>query len=168
MPATNPGTIVGTVGYMSPEQAHGRPLDFRSDQFSLGAILYELATGHPAFAGENALDTMTAIVREEPRPVQDYNRQAPAAFCHVVERLLAKDPAKRYDSTRDAAYDLHNIYDAFASTVAAGEIPRPPLLKRRTLMAGALIAAILMVGGAGRKWGIDAKLARRFPRIPLW
>ena len=149
MPATNPGTIVGTVGYMSPEQAHGRPLDFRSDQFSLGAILYELATGHPAFAGENALDTMTAIVREEPRPIQDYNRQAPPSFCHVVEKLLAKDPAKRYDSTRDAAHDLHNIYDAFASTMAAGEIPKPPLVKRRTLMAAALIAAILIVGGAG-------------------
>jgi serine/threonine-protein kinase len=149
MPATNPGTIVGTVGYMSPEQAHGRPLDFRSDQFSLGAILYELATGQAAFAGENALDTMTAIVREEPRPIQDYNRQAPAAFCHVVEKLLAKDPAKRYDSTRDAARDLHNIYDAFASTMAAGEIPKPPLVKRRTLMAAALIAAILIVGGAG-------------------
>jgi serine/threonine-protein kinase len=149
MPATNPGTIVGTVGYMSPEQAHGRPLDFRSDQFSLGAILYELATGHAAFAGENALDTMTAIVREEPRPIQDYNRQAPAAFCHVVERLLAKDPAKRYDSTRDAARDLHNIYDAFASTIAAAEIPKPPLVKRRTLMAAALVAAILIVGGAG-------------------
>ena len=149
LPATNPGTIVGTVGYMSPEQAHGRPLDFRSDQFSLGAILYELATGHPAFAGENALDTMTAIVREEPRPIQDFNRQAPAAFCHVVEHLLAKDPAKRYDSTRDAARDLHNIYDAFASTMAAGEIPKPPLVRRRTMMAGALIAAILVVGGAG-------------------
>ncbi len=149
MPATNPGTIVGTVGYMSPEQAHGRPLDFRSDQFSLGAILYELATGKPAFAGENALDTMTAIVREEPKPITDFNRQCPAAFIHVVERLLSKDPARRYDSTRDAARDLHNIHDAFASTIAADEIPRPPLVKRRTLMAAALIAAILIVGGAG-------------------
>jgi len=149
MPATNPGTIVGTVGYMSPEQAHGRPLDFRSDQFSLGAILYELATGKAAFAGENALDTMTAIVREEPKPIADYNRQAPPAFAHVVERLLAKDPTRRYDSTRDAARDLHNIHDAFASTMAAGEVPRPPLVKRRTLMAFALIAAILIVGGAG-------------------
>jgi tetratricopeptide (TPR) repeat protein len=146
---TNPGTIVGTVGYMSPEQAHGRPLDFRSDQFSLGAILYELATGKAAFAGENALDTMTAIVREEPKPISDFNRQAPAAFVHVVERLLAKDPAHRYDSTRDAARDLHNIHDAFASTIAADEIPRPPLVKRRTLMASALVAAILIVGAAG-------------------
>ena len=142
MPATNPGTIVGTVGYMSPEQAHGRPLDFRSDQFSLGAILYELATGKAAFAGENALDTMTAIVREEPKPITDFNRQAPAAFVHVVERLLSKDSTGRYDSTRDAARDLHNIHDAFASTMAAGEVPRPPLVKRRTLMAFALIAAI--------------------------
>jgi tetratricopeptide (TPR) repeat protein len=149
MPATNPGTIVGTVGYMSPEQAHGRPLDFRSDQFSLGAILYELATGKAAFGGENALDTMTAIVRDEPNPITDFNRQAPAAFVHVVERLLSKEPSRRYDSTRDAARDLHNIHDAFASTMAASEIPKPPLMKRRTLMAGALIAAILIIGGAG-------------------
>jgi tetratricopeptide (TPR) repeat protein len=148
-PATNPGTIVGTVGYMSPEQAHGRPLDFRSDQFSLGAILYELATGKPAFAGENALDTMTAIVREEPKPIHDFNRQAPPAFCHVVEKLLAKDPAHRYDSTRDAARDLHNIHDAFASTIAVDEIPRPPLVKRRTLLASAVVAAVLIVGAAG-------------------
>jgi serine/threonine-protein kinase len=149
VPATNPGTIVGTVGYMSPEQAHGRVLDFRSDQFSLGAILYELATGKPAFVGENALDTMTAIVREDPKPIADFNRQAPPAFIHVVERLLAKDPAKRYPSTRDAARDLHNIHDAYASTIAVDEIPRPPLVKKRTLMAVGLIAAILAVGGAG-------------------
>src|SRR5207244_117602 len=108
-----------------------------------------LATGKASFAGENALDTMTAIVREEPKPIADYNRQAPPAFVHVVERLLAKDSTRRYDSTRDAARDLHNIHDAFASTIAADEIPRPPLVKRRTLMAVALIAAILIVGGAG-------------------
>ena len=66
----------------------------------------------------------------------------------MVERLLAKDSTRRYDSTRDAARDLHNIHDAFASTIAAEEIPRPPLVKRRTLMAFALIAAILLVGGA--------------------
>ena len=149
IPPTNPGTIVGTVGYMSPEQAHGRPLDFRSDQFSLGAILYELATGKPAFTGENALDVMTSIVREEPTPIADFNRQAPAAFCTVVERLLAKDPERRYDATHDAARDLHNIRDAFASTMAADELPRPPLVRRRTLMAAAVVAAVLIVGGAG-------------------
>ena len=149
MPATNPGTIVGTVGYMSPEQAHGRPLDFRSDQFSFGAILYELATGKAAFTGENALDTMTAIVREQPKPIQDFNKQAPAAFCDVVEKLLAKDPAHRYDSTRELARALHNIHDYIASTAAANEIPRAPLMRRRTIMATALVLAVLMVGAAG-------------------
>jgi tetratricopeptide (TPR) repeat protein len=149
MPATNPGTIVGTVGYMSPEQAHGRPLDFRSDQFSLGAILYELSTGKAAFSGENALDTMTAIVREQPKPIADFNAQAPAAFCDVVERLLAKDSAHRYDSTRDTARDLHNIHAYYASTIAKDDLPRPPLVRRRTLMAGAVVAAVLAVGAAG-------------------
>jgi eukaryotic-like serine/threonine-protein kinase len=149
LPMTNPGTIVGTVGYMSPEQAHGRVLDFRSDQFSFGAILYELATGKPAFAGENALDTMTAIVREEPKPIHDFNKQAPPAFVDVVEKLLAKDPSHRYDSTRDLARDLRNIHDFIASTHAANEIPRAPLLRRRTIMASALVAAVLLVGAAG-------------------
>jgi len=149
IPATNPGTIVGTVGYMSPEQAHGRVLDFRSDQFSLGAILYELSTGKPAFAGENALDTMTAIVREQPRPIADFNAQAPAAFCDVVEKLLAKDAAQRYNSTRDTARDLRNIHAVYASTMAAEELPRPPLVRRRTLMAGAVVAAVLIVGAVG-------------------
>jgi eukaryotic-like serine/threonine-protein kinase len=149
IPATNPGTIVGTVGYMSPEQAHGRPLDFRSDQFSLGAILYELSTGKPAFAGDNALDTMTAIVREQPKPIADFNAQAPAAFCDVVERLLAKDAAHRYDSTRDTARALHSIHAYYASTIAKDELPRPPLVRRRTLMAAAVVAAVLVVGATG-------------------
>src|SRR5256885_1850933 len=134
---------------MSPEQAQGRPLDFRSDQFSFGAILYELATGKPAFAGENTLDTMTAIVREEPKPISDFNAQAPASFCHVVEKLLAKEPAQRYPSTREAARDLRNIHDFYASTAAADEIPRPPLVTRRALSAIAIVAAVLFVGGAG-------------------
>ncbi|MEK6374397.1 MAG: protein kinase [Acidobacteriota bacterium] len=149
IPPTNPGTIVGTVGYMSPEQAQGRAVDFRSDQFSFGAILYELSTGKAAFAGDNALDTMTAIVREQPKPIADFNAQAPAAFCDVVERLLAKDSAHRYDSTRDTARDLRNIHAYYASTIAKDDLPRPPLVRRRTLMAGAVVAAVLVVGAAG-------------------
>lgn len=149
VPPTNPGTIVGTVGYMSPEQAQGRPVDFRSDQFSFGAILYELSTGKAAFAGDNALDTMTAIVREQPKPIADFNAQAPAAFCDVVERLLAKDSGHRYHSTRDTARDLRNIHAYYASTIAKDDLPRPPLVRRRTLMAGAVVAAVLIVGATG-------------------
>jgi serine/threonine-protein kinase len=148
-PATNPGTIVGTVGYMSPEQARGRPLDFRSDQFTFGAILYELSTGKPAFSGENTLDTLTAIVNEQPKPIADFNAQVPAAFCDAVDRLLAKDPEDRYVSTRDAARDLNNIHAYYASTAAADELPRPPLVRRRTLMAGAVVSAVLVVGATG-------------------
>src|SRR5258705_3159076 len=91
LPGTNPGTILGTVGYMSPEQATGKPLDFRSDQFALGAILYELATGKPAFEADNAIDTLSAILHEEVQSISRFNVQAPEPFCWIVERLLSKD-----------------------------------------------------------------------------
>ena len=89
-PGTTPGTILGTVGYMSPEQATGKPLDPRSDQFALGAILYELATGKPAFDAPNAIDTLSAILHGDPPPIQGINPKAPEPFCWIVERLLAK------------------------------------------------------------------------------
>ena len=150
MPGTNPGTILGTVGYMSPEQATGKPLDFRSDQFALGAILYELATGKPAFEADNAIDTLSAILHEEPPPITKFNGQAPQPFCWIVDRLLSKDVNERYSSTRDLARDLRNIRDRFATmTNSTDDIPRPPKVSRQTItIAASVLAALLLVGGA--------------------
>jgi len=147
MPGTNPGTILGTVGYMSPEQATGKPLDFRSDQFALGAILYELSTGKPAFEADNAIDTLSAILHEEPPPITRFNVQAPEPFCWIVERLLSKDAGERYSSTRDLARDLRNIRDRFATMTRSEEIPRPPKVSRQNLMTAAIVGGALLLAG---------------------
>jgi serine/threonine protein kinase len=99
--ATSPGTVMGTAGYMSPEQASGQPVDFRSDQFTLGAILYEMATGSRAFQRKTGAETLAAIIREEPAPIGQLAPKAPAPVRWIVERLLAKDPEERYASLLD-------------------------------------------------------------------
>jgi Tol biopolymer transport system component len=108
---TMPGIVLGTVGYMSPEQAACRPAEFPSDQFSLGAILYEMATGKRAFARGSAAETMAAIIREEPEPLGALAPQIPPALRWIIERCLAKDPHERYASTRDLARDLAQLRD---------------------------------------------------------
>ncbi|MGH9421028.1 MAG: protein kinase domain-containing protein, partial [Thermoanaerobaculia bacterium] len=148
MPGTNPGTILGTVGYMSPEQATGKPLDFRSDQFALGAILYELATGKPAFEADNAIDTLSAILHEEPPAITRFNVQAPQQFCWIVDRLLSKNVDERYSSTRDLARDLRNIRDRFATLTRSEEIPRPPKVSRQKMTVAASVTAALLLAGA--------------------
>ena len=103
---TEPGTVVGTVGYMSPEQAGGDAVDFRSDQFALGAILYELATGRGPFQRRTPAETITAILREEPASLGSLNPQTPPGLARIVERCLAKAPSRRYASSLDLARDL--------------------------------------------------------------
>jgi len=148
LPGTNPGTILGTVGYMSPEQATGKPLDFRSDQFAFGAILYELSTGKPAFEADNAIDTLSAILHEEPPAITRFNVQAPQPFCWIVERLLSKDAEERYSSTRDLARDLRSIRDRYATMTRSAEIPRPPKFSRQKLtIASSVLGALLLAGG---------------------
>ena len=105
------GVVLGTIAYMSPEQSSGRPLDFRSDQFSLGCVLYEMATGRRAFQKDTAVETLAAIIREEPEPIGSVNARLPAPLCWIVERCLAKDPEERYASTRDLAQDLAAVRD---------------------------------------------------------
>src|SRR5262245_13733722 len=117
--STAPGVVLGTAGYMSPEQAAGRPADFTSDQFSLGSILYEMATGKRAFARGSAAETMAAIIREEPEPIGHLAAHVPAALRWIIERCLAKDPHDRYVSTRDLARDLGQLRD-HASEVSQG------------------------------------------------
>src|SRR5580704_10973748 len=108
---TQPEVILGTVGYMSPEQASARELDFRTDQFSFGLVLYEMATGKRPFQRKTQAQTLLAIVRDEPDPISSLNPEVPPPFCWVVERCLAKEPEKRYFSTRDLARDLLAIRD---------------------------------------------------------
>ncbi len=108
---TDPGTVMGTVGYMSPEQANGSTVDFRSDQFSFGAVLYEMVCGHPAFPGRGKAEIMAAIVRDRPKTLQSIKLQAPAPFFWILERCLEKDPNQRYASTRDLARDLATVRD---------------------------------------------------------
>ncbi|MGB6775702.1 MAG: tetratricopeptide repeat protein [Terriglobales bacterium] len=111
---TQPGLVLGTVGYMSPEQASGDLLDFRSDQFSFGCVLYEMVTGKRAFKKSTAAETMVAILREQPEPIGLQNRDAPAPLCWAIERCLAKEPHKRYVSTRELARELAAIRDRFS------------------------------------------------------
>jgi Tol biopolymer transport system component len=118
---TRPGTVLGTVGYMSPEQASGRPADFRSDQFSLGSILYELATGKRAFQRATTAETLTAIIREEAEPVGRINASIPAPFRWLIERCLSKEPDGRYASTRDLASDLKSIREHLSEASVTGE-----------------------------------------------
>ena len=122
---TEHGTVVGTVGYMSPEQATGEELDFRSDQFSFGSVLYEMATGTPAFKKKTHAETTAAILRDEPERLGAKTLQAPAPFVWIVERCLAKDPQQRYASTRDLARDLGAVRDRLADAPARESKPGP-------------------------------------------
>jgi len=146
-PATQPGTILGTVGYMSPEQASGGSMDFRSDQFAFGSILYEMAAGRRAFQRKTGAETLAAIIREEPEPVGQLNPNAPAPVRWIVERCLAKDPEERYASTKDLARDLRSVRDHLSETSGAGPaVALAPVRFRRS--AWLLPAALALVAGA--------------------
>jgi len=114
---TRSGVILGTPEYMSPEQASGLSFDFRSDQFSLGLVLYEMVTGKRAFRRATAAETLVAILREQPDPIAALVPDAPAPLAWAIERCLAKEPEKRYASTRDLAHELAAIRDRFVEKV---------------------------------------------------
>lgn len=143
---TEPGVILGTAGYMSPEQASRQPADFRSDQFSLGTILYEMATGKRAFQRGTAVETLSAIIRDEPEPIAAINPKAPPPLRWITERCLAKNIEDRYASTLDLARELHSLRDHFSevATWETSAAPRPILASRfRALAAIGLVAGVL-------------------------
>lgn len=114
---TTPGAIVRTLAYMSPEQAKGYGVEFRSDQFSMGVIFYEMATGKPVFRRDTAAETLSSILRDEPKPLSE----VPASLASLVRRCLAKQPEERYGATSDIVQELRGMSrDGEHSTVRSG------------------------------------------------
>jgi serine/threonine protein kinase/tetratricopeptide (TPR) repeat protein len=111
-----PGFVMGTAGYMSPEQAQGKPVDQRSDIFSFGCILYEAATGQKPFAGDSVVDTLHKIIYEPAPAITDFNPSAPPELQRVIRKCLAKEPEKRYQTIRDTANDLEELLEQMKGT----------------------------------------------------
>jgi TolB-like protein len=137
---TAAGVVLGTVGYMSPEQASGRDADHRSDQFSLGLIAYEALTGRRPFARPTAAQTMTATIEADPEPVDALNADVPPHLALVIHRCLEKNPANRYESTRDLARDLQHAVTP-ASAVAKWQ-------RRRHFPIRPIVAAAILLATA--------------------
>jgi serine/threonine protein kinase/Tol biopolymer transport system component len=164
---TSPGVVLGTAAYMSPEQARGLETDYRSDQFSFGLMVYELLAGRRPFARGSAIETMAAIVRDEPEPLDP---KLPLALRWVVERCLEKEPAQRFDSSRDLYQQLRMLRDhfsdlsvssVFASGVHSAEetISAPASRRGVTWMQAAAGGLLLLLAGAALAW-----LVRPAPR----
>ena len=140
---TEPGTVLGTVGYMAPEQVRGLPADHRSDIFSLGAILYEMLSGRKAFKKDTAIDTMTAIIRDEPPDLTGSGREIPVALDHAVRHCLEKERENRFQSVRDVAFALAEAGGSTA--VPSGAWPVAAAAGRRRVLAAIAVLVVLAV-----------------------
>jgi eukaryotic-like serine/threonine-protein kinase len=139
---TEPGAVLGTMGYMSPEQLRGLPADHRTDLFSFGAVLYEMLSGRRAFRGDTAADTVSAILREEPPDLSATNRTIPPALERIVRHCLEKSPDERAHSAHDLAFDLESF-----STASSGPSSAPaPRIAIRAPRFGVLLAAAACLG----------------------
>jgi Tol biopolymer transport system component len=160
---SEPGMLVGTYGYMSPEQARAGEIDYRSDQFSFGAILYELLTGNRAFDGATNIETLFMVVRDEPASLSIVAPQIPAPVRWIVERCLSKDPEERYVSTRDLARDLQHLRDHFTETGVQTPIREQATLRtivRKRWPVAAAVALALAAGSLATAW-----MRRPEPRV---
>jgi len=155
---TKEGAVVGTVGYMSPEQAMGRPVDHRTDLFAFGCLLYEAATGRKPFGGESSVDVLHAIVRGNPTPVEEIAPTIPRALVRTIRRCLAKEPDRRYQSMRDLALELHEMVDEWetlalpsgtVSSASAQSGIAPPPKKRPSWSVAAAAVVVVLAAAAG-------------------
>jgi len=154
-PATDEGVVLGTVGYMSPEQVLGKAVDHRSDIFSMGCILYEAATRRRPFVADTDVEIMQQILRERPAAVEELNPAAPAEVRRLIRRCLAKSPDQRFQSMKDLAIDLREVVEQYeslspqatsAGTLTSGSPGTPPL-RRWGSVAAIVAAAVLGIGG---------------------
>src|SRR3989454_3001385 len=150
---TDPGTVMGTMGYMSPEQLKGQPADHRSDIFSFGAILYEMLSGRRAFRGDSMAETMSAILREDPPDLSETNKTVSPALERVVRHCLEKNPAERFHSARDLAFAIESLS---GSATISGQTATMPTITESSTAVGLsrwfgnarvawIVAAVLVV-----------------------
>jgi serine/threonine protein kinase len=148
--STARGTILGTIGYMSPEQVRGESVDARSDLFSFGAVLFEMLTGTRAFARNSATETLAAILRDDPPAPDTTSRPIPAGLERIIHHCLEKSPDQRFRSAHDVAFALENLSGG-SDSAAAFTAPFEPQ-KRKTSWKGAALALLLVLGGSVAGW----------------
>jgi eukaryotic-like serine/threonine-protein kinase len=153
-PLTSAGTVLGTVGYMSPEQVRGQPIDHRSDIFSFGVVLYEMLTGRRAFQGDSAVETMNAILKEDPAPVAESGEPLPPAVDRIVLHCLEKSPEERFQSARDIAFDLESLSGLSTQSMAEAAVPS----RRRWLP---FVAALALAAAGGAALFLAGRLTAR-------
>jgi len=147
-PLTTAGSIIGTIQYMSPEQIEGKEADARSDIFSFGAVLYEMATGMRAFQGKSHLSTASSILEKDPGPISAVQPQAPKALDHTVQTCLAKDPEDRFQSAHDLKLQLEWLAGAGGESPVAGKTPNARSVVRMWaiwVVAGLAVVASLLL-----------------------
>ncbi len=150
---TEPGVVMGTVGYMSPEQVRGHPADPRSDIFSFGAILYEMLSGERAFRGASAADAMSAILTKDPPDLSQADRGIEPGLERVVRHCLEKNPEQRFHSAHDLAFDLEALSDISASASGARTVPPKSAWRQRRVFASmGVVAATLLILAAALLW----------------
>ena len=144
---TGEGRIIGTVAYMSPEQAEGKPIDPRSDIFSLGVVLHELATGEKPFKGDTTVSLISSILKDTPTPVTDIRPSLPPGLSRVIRRSLAKDPSRRYQTATDLRNDLEDLKQEVDSGIvtSVSSARLRPAAGRRALGALAYLGFSLLV-----------------------
>ncbi len=159
--ATGEGVVVGTAGYMSPEQVQGKTVDHRSDIFSFGSILYEAVTRTRPFAAETGVETMHKILNEKPAAVEDLNPKAPTELRRLIRRCLAKNPDQRLQSMKDLALELREIvddYDALSASASSGSgisgggAALSATARRGLPLPAAVVIVLLAIGGIAASW----------------
>jgi serine/threonine protein kinase len=155
-PYTEEGIVLGTAGYMSPEQVRGQKADSRSDIFAFGAVLYEMLSGRRAFAGPTAADTASAILKEDPADLLAGNRKITPAFDGIVRHCLEKNPEERFQSARDLAFHLHSL-SSISDSGAALPADLPP--RRLSRPVRWVLACLTLALVADCSWWLRGNLA---------
>ena len=151
---TDPGVVMGTIGYMSPEQLRGKPTDHRSDIFSFGAVLYEMLSGRRAFRGESTADTMSAILREDPPDLSGTNRNINPALERIVNHCLEKNPGERFNSAGDLAFAIEALSNTAGTSEAAETIlsALPPAKRKARNWLAWSFAGLLLISTVVLGW----------------